>query len=165
MRILIMLLTMLVTLGIASLACGDNGAAPEPASVSAPPGEKPLVVAQATAPMAHHEGGGAKLACIAGDPLAGEAQYKIFCETCHGPGGNGDGPAAAALDPKPAKHNDGDYMNALSNEHLIKVISEGGSAVGKSPLMAPWGGVLNEQQVKDVVAYVRGLAIPAYACP
>lgn len=172
MRFLTMLLTMLVTLGIASLACGDNGAAPtgptsvaapEAASAPAPQGDKPLVVAQASTPMAHHEGGGH--ACIAGDPAAGEAQYKIFCESCHGPGGNGDGPAAAALDPKPAKHNDGAYMNALSNEHLIKVIAEGGTAVGKSPLMAPWGGVLNEQQVKDVVAYVRSLATPAYSCP
>ncbi len=56
-------------------------------------------------------------------------------------------------------------MNALTNEHLTKVIAEGGAAVGKSPLMAPWGGVLNAQQVQDVVAYVRSLADPAYSCP
>ena len=163
-----MLLTGLITLGIASLACGDSSSSESPTAATKPEpqGEKPIVVAQATTPMAHHEGGGdKKYACIDGDTAAGAAQYKIFCESCHGPGGNGDGPAAAALNPQPAKHNDGAYMNTLTNEHLTKVIAEGGAAVGKSPLMAPWGGVLNEQQVKDVVAYVRSLADPAYSCP
>jgi mono/diheme cytochrome c family protein len=53
-------------------------------------------------------------------------------------------------------------MNALSNEHLFKVIKEGGPAVGKSPLMAPWGGTLSDEQIWDVVAFVRSLAQPPY---
>jgi mono/diheme cytochrome c family protein len=53
-------------------------------------------------------------------------------------------------------------MNALSNEHLFKVIKEGGQAVGKSPLMAPWGGTLTDAQIWDVVAFVRSLAKPPY---
>jgi mono/diheme cytochrome c family protein len=56
-------------------------------------------------------------------------------------------------------------MNALSNEHLFKVIKEGGAAVGKSPLMAPWGGALSDDQIRDVVAYVRSLAHPPYTGP
>ena len=64
--------------------------------------------------------------------------------------------------PKPAKHSDGDYMNALTNEHLFKTIKEGGAAVGKSPMMAPWGGVLSDAQIWDVVAHVRSLANPPY---
>jgi len=28
--------------------------------------------------------------------------------------------------------------------------------------MAPWGGVLNDQQIWDVIAYVRSLAQPPY---
>lgn len=173
MRLVSCLFSMIVTLGIASLACGEAGPPAKTPDSAATPEAKPVVVAQAkpeTAPMAHHEGGdeaagAGPYACVSGDPKAGETQYKTFCESCHGPGGNGEGPAAAALNPKPAKHNDGGYMNALTNEHLKKVISEGGAAVGKSPLMAPWGGVLNEQQVMDVVAYVRTLADPAYSCP
>jgi cytochrome c553 len=173
MRIVSCLFSMMITLGIASLACGEAGPpakAPESAETpNASPDPKPVVVAQAqpeSTPMAHHEGAaGGEFACISGDVKAGETQYKTFCESCHGPGGNGEGPAAAALDPKPAKHNDGGYMNALTNDHLKKVIAEGGAAVGKSPLMAPWGGVLNEQQVMDVVAYVRSLADPPYSCP
>ena len=44
-------------------------------------------------------------------------------------------------------------------------IAEGGTAVGLSPSMAPWAGVLDEQELWDVVAYVRSLAKPPYACP
>lgn len=56
-------------------------------------------------------------------------------------------------------------MNALSNEYLFKVIDEGGAAVGKSPLMAPWGGSLTDAQIWDVVAFVRTLAVPPYEGP
>jgi mono/diheme cytochrome c family protein len=56
-------------------------------------------------------------------------------------------------------------MNALSNEHLFRVIKEGGAAVGKSPAMAPWGGALSDAQIRDVVAFVRSLADPPYAGP
>jgi mono/diheme cytochrome c family protein len=96
------------------------------------------------------------------DPKQGEQLYATYCASCHGPRGEGDGPAGAALDPKPARHSDGAYMNALSNEHLFKVIKEGGPAVGKSPLMAPWGGTLSDEQIWDVVAFVRSLAQPPY---
>jgi mono/diheme cytochrome c family protein len=30
--------------------------------------------------------------------------------------------------------------------------------VGKSPLMAPWGGTLSDAQIRDVVAFVRTLS-------
>jgi mono/diheme cytochrome c family protein len=96
------------------------------------------------------------------DAARGAALYAANCASCHGPGGDGDGPAAAALTPKPAKHSDGAYMNALTNEHLFKVIKEGGTAVGKSPLMAPWGGTLSDAQIWDAVAFVRSLAKPPY---
>ena len=37
--------------------------------------------------------------------------------------------------------------------------------MGKSPLMAPWGGSLSDAQIRDVVAYVRTLAEPEYPGP
>jgi mono/diheme cytochrome c family protein len=85
-----------------------------------------------------------------------------MCASCHGPTGAGDGPAAVALDPKPAKHDDGNYMNPLTDAYLTQVITEGGLAVGKSPLMAPWGGALDPEEVRDVIAFIRSLAVPAY---
>ena len=96
------------------------------------------------------------------DASRGEAQYAALCASCHGRRGGGDGPLAAALDPKPVKHDDGAYMNELSDEHLFTVIQRGGGAVGKSPLMGAWGGVLNDAQIRDVIAYIRSLAKPPY---
>ena len=97
-------------------------------------------------------------------PPAGEgaADYSLFCASCHGSAGQGDGPLATTLDPKPAKHSDGDYMNGLSDDYLFRVIAEGGPAVGKSPLMAAWGGTLSEARIQDLVAFIRTLASPPY---
>ena len=88
----------------------------------------------------------------------GKAKYKLFCVSCHGDTGKGDGIAAAALDPKPADHSDKKVMSALKDDYLFKVIKEGGAAVGKSPTMAPWGAALKDSDVKDVVAFIRTLA-------
>ena len=68
----------------------------------------------------------------------GRKQYQMFCASCHGMNGAGDGPLAGTLNPKPARHNDGEYMTTLTDDYLFKVIKEGGAAVGKSPMMAPW---------------------------
>lgn len=97
-----------------------------------------------------------------GDPARGKAHYQALCAPCHGASGKGDGPAAAALDPKPRNHADGAYMNTLSDEHLATVIKNGGAAVGKSPLMPPWRDSLNDAQVHDLIAYLRTLAVPHF---
>jgi len=89
--------------------------------------------------------------------------YAANCSSCHGPKGEGDGPLSAGLVPTPAKHADGGYMNALSNDHIFKVIKEGGAAVGKSPTMAPWGTSMSDEEIKGLVGFIRGLATPAYA--
>jgi cytochrome c oxidase cbb3-type subunit 3 len=95
---------------------------------------------------------------LRGDPAAGKVIYGQFCAVCHGAGGKGDGPTAATLFPRPADHTDPAYMRTLGDEHLYRVIGGGGAAVGKSPLMPPWGGALNEQDLKDVLAHVRSLS-------
>lgn len=90
-----------------------------------------------------------------GNAAEGKTQYENICAACHGPGGKGDGVASAALDPKPRDLSDAAYVSTLSNEHLYKVISEGGASVGLSPMMAAWGGVLSEQQTWDVIAFIH----------
>ena len=88
----------------------------------------------------------------------GKREYDANCAVCHGAGGKGDGPTSATIFPKPADHTDPAYMKALTDEHLYRVIDGGGAAVGKSALMPPWGGALNEQDIQDVLAYVRTLS-------
>ncbi len=93
----------------------------------------------------------------AADPEEGKKVYMQFCSSCHGQSGKGDGPAAVALNPKPRDHTDREYMSKLSDEQLFKVIKEGGASIGKSPLMPPWGPSLKDDQIRDVIAYVRTL--------
>lgn len=113
------------------------------------------------------------LACLLLWPLAGQAQdaaagkeiYEQYCALCHGPEGKGDGSLSANLDPKPRNHTDGAYMNALSHDHLLNIVGGGGGAAGLSPIMPAWKDILSAQQIQDVVAFVRTLAVPPYAPP
>jgi mono/diheme cytochrome c family protein len=148
--------TPLVVLSVVAwLACSAEEPAPPPKKSPSP--------AKATAPAPPAAAPAAAPAKpVAADAAAGRALYQLYCASCHGTGGAGDGPVAAGLDPKPARHDDGTYMNALSNEQLFQVIQDGGASVGKSPLMAPWGATLSDAQIGDVIAFVRSLADPPY---
>ena len=85
----------------------------------------------------------------------GETLYKTYCLTCHGEKGKGDGPASAALDPKPADFSDAKFWATHDDAAVKKVIKEGGAAVGKSPLMIAWGSVLNDAQVDAVIKHIK----------
>jgi len=145
------------------VACGgEESKSPTPAPSAVPAASAPT---PAPAPPAAAAPTAVVVPAAAASPdvAKGATLYAANCASCHGPRGDGDGPVAVALVPKPAKHHDGAYMNALTNEHLFRVIKEGGPSVGKSPLMAPWGGMLSDAQIWDVVAFVRSLADPPYA--
>jgi cytochrome c oxidase cbb3-type subunit III len=92
----------------------------------------------------------------------GKKLYLTYCSSCHGDNGKGDGPAAQSLPVKPVNHTAGAVMNQLTDKFLMEIISKGGSAVGKSPMMPAWGGQLKENQLRDIVAYVRSIADPPY---
>ncbi len=95
---------------------------------------------------------------LRGDAAAGAQLYSTYCASCHGAGGKGDGSAAAALKPPPANHTDPVTIGALSDAYLYTVISQGGAAVGKSALMAPWAGVVNDDGIRDLIAFIRKLS-------
>lgn len=78
------------------------------------------------------------------------------CPACHGPKGNGDGPASASLNPKPRKFTDAKVMKTLGDKYLMTVISKGGMAVKKSPTMPP-NPNLSAAQLADLVAHIRVL--------
>jgi len=96
------------------------------------------------------------------NPAEGKKLYSTYCSTCHGEMGKGDGVAGASLPVKPADHTNGAAMNQLSDKFLIDIISKGGSGVGKSTFMPSWGAALNDRQVRDIVAYIRSIAVPPY---
>ncbi|MBI3784416.1 MAG: c-type cytochrome [Deltaproteobacteria bacterium] len=78
------------------------------------------------------------------------------CSTCHGPGGKGDGPAGAALNPKPRDYSDAAWQKTVTDDQIEKIILEGGPAVGKSPLMPPNPDLTAKPQVvKGLRSIVR----------
>ncbi len=97
-----------------------------------------------------------------GDPKVGKARYEMLCASCHGTSGKGDGPAAASLPVKPQNHADGTRMNGLTDKYVFDIIKGGGAGAGKSPLMPPWGGQLSDQDIQNLLAYIRSLAVPPY---
>jgi mono/diheme cytochrome c family protein len=93
---------------------------------------------------------------------AGRALYLTHCAACHGEAGRGDGASAAAFATKPSNLADGRLMNLLPDEFLANVIRHGGPAEGLSPGMPAFSLYLGEVQVRDVIAYVRWIAEPAF---
>lgn len=130
-------LPLVVAIGVLALGCERQSAStptPEPArTASVPPAASPK-------------------------PQDGAALYRQFCANCHGLDGKGGGPAAAALPVRPADHTDGAVMGKLSDADVFRVIKDGGQAVGKSPVMPRWGGILTDAQIQALVAHVRNLA-------
>lgn len=108
-------------------------------------------------------GGAASSATAAsggGKTPAAEARevYDTRCATCHGKTGKGDGPGAAALNPKPASFADAEWQKKITDEQISKAIVEGGKAVGKSELMAPNPDLKAKPEVvKELVKKVRKL--------
>jgi cytochrome c553 len=91
---------------------------------------------------------------LGGDASKGEAKFKQLCISCHGEKGNGQGAAAAAMNPKPGNFTDPANSERLTDEWIYKMVKNGGAANGKSPMMVAWGGVLKDNEVRDVAAYV-----------
>lgn len=92
--------------------------------------------------------------------LAAEKTAGLFqelCSVCHGVGGKGDGPSAQGLEPKPADFTNCQVMAKDSDEVLLKIIKGGGQSVGRSTVMPAWGDSLNEQQIGELVKFIRGL--------
>ena len=88
----------------------------------------------------------------------GKVLFVKYCSVCHGTEGKGDGFNAFNLDPHPRDLSDRQYMSAFSEERLYQTIELGGKGMNKSPSMPPWGGRLNRQEIKYVIAYVQSMS-------
>ncbi len=80
--------------------------------------------------------------------------FSTLCAACHGAGGDGSGAAAAALNPKPADFTQAEFWQTRDRESILIVIRDGGVAVGKSPLMAAYGGMYDAEQIDALVDVV-----------
>jgi mono/diheme cytochrome c family protein len=93
----------------------------------------------------------------AGDAVSEiDGKYNTFCVSCHGPNGDGNTPAGQALKPNPRNFTDAAWQEKTTDDRIAQVIKEGGAAVGLSPMMAAWGALLSDAQIKEMVGKVRG---------
>lgn len=86
-----------------------------------------------------------------------KAVFTKLCAACHGPAGAGDGPAAAALKPRPASFTDAQFQASRTDAQLTASIT------GGKPPMPPFGKQLTAEQIRALVAYVRALGKQAKA--
>jgi mono/diheme cytochrome c family protein len=91
----------------------------------------------------------------ADDLATGQLLFARHCAACHGERGAGDGEAAAGLNPSPADLAFAARRPMASDGYLFWTIAEGGAPVGSA--MPPFKGVLGDDQVWQVIAYLREL--------
>lgn len=88
---------------------------------------------------------------------SGKKLYQVYCSQCHGLEGDGYGINAADMEVLPKDHTDSEEMKARTDEDLFKAIKHGGKAVDKSVLMPNWDANLSDEQINDLVKYLRVL--------
>ena len=90
----------------------------------------------------------------------GKRIYGDNCAPCHGASGKGDGAGAQSLPVRPADHTNGKLMSARSDAFLRDVIAKGGSAMGLTSFMPGWRGLFKDEEIQDLVDYIRSLTSP-----
>ena len=110
------------------------------------------------------------------DSITGSDSFQLYCASCHGPSGRGDGPTAAALKTPPAdlttlaRRNDG----AFPKERVREIVTGTGRDVpAHGPSEMPlWGPIFRaldpsnarvRQRIDNIVAHVETLQAPAAA--
>jgi mono/diheme cytochrome c family protein len=83
--------------------------------------------------------------------VRGGIVYRTYCVLCHGAGGRGDGRAARMYTPRPADLTVSPFPDAYKE----MIIRGGGASVGRSSFMPPWGDELTDEQIRDLVAFLR----------
>jgi mono/diheme cytochrome c family protein len=87
----------------------------------------------------------------AADAALGARLYLERCSPCHGDQGKGDGPTAAALEPKPRNFNDAAFWQGRSLDDLRKIVLAGKPGT----MMPPFQGVLTDAEIDAVTHHLR----------
>ncbi|MBL8343214.1 MAG: c-type cytochrome [Rubrivivax sp.] len=87
---------------------------------------------------------------LKGDSRRGGAFYLANCATCHGTRGDGQGPRAYFINPKPRNFGEADSRARFNRLVLFAAVSEGRLASE----MPAWNKVATPQQMADVAEYV-----------
>ena len=96
---------------------------------------------------------------LKGNLRRGSAFYTANCATCHGAGGDGAGPRAYFINPKPRNFIEAASAARLNRAALYSAVAEG--RLGTE--MPAWKQVANPQQIADVAEYVFQAFIAPHA--
>lgn len=131
-----------------------------PMSLSAPRAALAALLAGALASAAHADPAPVRsktaLAAVdtQGSPAArGGRTYGHYCAVCHGANADGNGRAAPLHNPRPANLRTSDK----NDTYMALIVRRGGAALGRSASMPPWSEELNEQQIDEIVAFIRSV--------
>ena len=81
--------------------------------------------------------------------VEGRSWYRAICAICHGVGADGVGERGAAADLRVVNKGFGKFVETVKN---------GRDVPNRMAKMPPWGGVLSDQQIYQIGAYVETLA-------
>ena len=95
------------------------------------------------------------------DTPVGQRVFAQRCAVCHGPDGRGNGPAAPSLIPHPRNFTEGKFKYKSTSagkppreSDLIRTVSNGLHASA----MPYFHDLLNEAEIREVVAYIKGMS-------
>lgn len=94
---------------------------------------------------------------LAAESKVGQELYQAYCTQCHGKEGDGWGVNAATMDVLPKDHTDTKEMISRTDEDIFIAIKKGGKAVSKSNLMPNWDANMTDEEIDELVVYVRTL--------
>ena len=95
-----------------------------------------------------------------GAAVAGAALYVRYgCVNCHGPNGLGGVPNPLSPDKTIPVLSGQGFRHQFNTDAKIAAVIRSGSVIGRAPIvsMPHWGGILSNQQIADLIAYLKTL--------
>ena len=92
--------------------------------------------------------------------VEGQALYTRYgCINCHGPNGAGGVPNPVSADKTVPPLSGADFFKEFDTDQKIIDVIRSGSVIGRAPIvsMPHWGGIIPEQQLRALVAYIKTL--------
>ncbi len=110
--------------------------------------------------------GGLRLSAVEGSaqaPVDGEVIYRERCAFCHGEDGDGNGPVAKYLNPRPRDFTSGQFKFRTTasgelplRDDVINIVKNGVQGTA----MPRWEGILSQAEIEAVVDYVAQSFVP-----
>jgi len=95
-----------------------------------------------------------------GAAVEGALLYQRYgCVNCHGPNGLGGVPNPQAPDRTIPPLSGADFFKEFNTDKKIIDVIRSGSVIGRAPIvsMPHWGGIIPDQQLRALVAYIKML--------